>query len=329
MVETLLARSADDLFWLARYVERTENLARILDVNETFSRDSRGGQNWRSIVELFSDEDRFFARYKNADTDSVIRFYVSDTANPTSIVSGIRSARENARALRPLISTEMWVQLNVFHNRLSQLSPSELAPGQRNLLLTEVKEACQTHTGITDGTFYRDQGWYFYQMGRLIERGDQITRLLDMKYHMLLPREAEIGSPLDVSQWNALLRSAAGYHAYRRLHSGAMTASQVAGFLLLNRRFPRSLYLCVRETEMLLSELRTRYSLRPGNQAAEVLDGLRALLSTLSITEILTQGLHEFLDLMQVRLIEVSRHLSYAFFGRGEQSQSQSQWQSG
>jgi uncharacterized alpha-E superfamily protein len=324
--ETLLARYADCIFWLARYVERTENLARILDVNETFARDSGGGQNWLSIVQLFSDEERFFARHVAADAESVLHFYVLDPANPTSIVSGIRSARENARTLRPLISTEMWVQMNVFHNRLNTLDPAELSPGRRNQFFSGVKEACQTHTGITDGTFYRDQGWYFYQMGRCIERADQTTRVLDMKYHLLLPRTADIGSPVDVSQWNALLRSAAGYHAYCRLHSGGITPAHVAGFLLLNRRFPRSVYLCIRQTEMLLAELKARYALRGGNEAAEVLDGLRALLSTLTITEILKQGLHEFLDLVQLRLVTVGRTLSYAFFGRKpETMQAQTQ----
>ncbi|HUZ62697.1 MAG TPA: alpha-E domain-containing protein [Acetobacteraceae bacterium] len=326
MSETLLARYAECIFWLARYVERTENLARILDVNETFSRDSRGSQNWLSIVHLFSDEERFLARHAGADAQSVLHFYVLDTGNPTSIVSSIRAARENARTLRPLISTEMWVQLNVFHNRLSTLDPAELSPGRRNQFFSGVKEACQTHTGITEGTFYRDQGWYFYEIGRCIERADQTTRLLDMKYHLLLPRAAEIGSLVDVSQWNALLRSAAGYHAYRRLHSGGINPAQVAGFLLLNRRFPRSVYLCVRQTEMLLAELKARYALRSGNDAAEMLDGLRALLSTLTIGEILKQGLHEFLDMVQLRLIAVSRGLSYAFFGHEpEMAQTQTE----
>ncbi|MBV9735265.1 MAG: alpha-E domain-containing protein [Acidisphaera sp.] len=315
MSETLLARYADCVFWLARYVERVENLARILDVNETFSRDSRGSQNWLSIVQLFSDEKTFSARHAEASAENVLHFYVRDTDNPSSIVSGIAQARENARTLRPLISTEMWVQLNMFHNRLGALGADELSPGRRNRFFGSVKEACQTHTGITEGTLHRDQVWYFYQIGRYVERADQTTRLLDMKYHLLLPRPRDVGSPIDVSQWNALLRSAAGYHAYRRLHSGGITPAQVAGFLLLNRRFPRSVYLCIRQTEMLLAEMKARYALRGGNDAAEVLDGLRALFSTLSITEILKQGLHEFLDLVQLRLIAVSRHLSIAFFG--------------
>jgi len=253
-----------------------------------------------------------------------VKFYVIDSANPTSIVSAIRYARENARTLRPLISTEMWVQLNVFYNRLAALGEDELAPGRLAALFGSIKEACQTHTGITEGTFFRDQGWYFYQLGRYIERADQTTRLLDIKYHLLLPSPSDVGSPTDVSQWNALLRSAAGYHAYRRLHTASTTPARVAGFLLLNQAFPRSVHHCVRETDRLLGELKSRYLLRHGNAAAEELDRLRAVLGTLDISTILSEGLHEFLDLMQQQLNAVTRDLSIAFFGYSpEASQAQ------
>jgi uncharacterized alpha-E superfamily protein len=322
--EVLLARYADCIFWLARYVERAENLARILDVNETFSRDSHGGQNWRSIVQLNSDDERFFAAHRAATAQTVVKFYVIDGANPTSIFSAIRSARENARTLRPLISTEMWVQLNVFFSRLAALGEGDLLPGKLSALFGMIKGACQTHTGITDGTFFRDQGWYFYQLGRYIERADQTTRLLDIKYHLLLPSRSDVGSPVDVSQWHALLRSAAGYHAYRRLHTANTTPARVAGFLLLNQAFPRSLHHCVREAGQLLGEVKSRYLLRHGNDAAEELDRLRAVLGTLDIATILSEGLHEFLDLMQRQLIAITRDLSIAFFGYSpEASQTQ------
>jgi uncharacterized alpha-E superfamily protein len=330
---TLLARYADCIFWLARFVERAENLARILDVNETFSRDSRGSQNWLSIVQLNADEELFFKKHAVATLDAVLRFYVTDTENPNSIISSVRGARENARTLRPLISTEMWVQLNVFYNRLKAIDTVDLAPGNLNRLFGWIKEACQTHTGITEGTFYRDQSWYFYQLGRYLERADQTTRLVDIKYHLLLPRTADVGSPVDISQWSALLRSAAGYHAFRRLHSASITPMRVAGFLLLNHRFPRSVMLCVNELDTLLTELKSRYGLRGGNDAAEAVDELRALLASHRIESILNKGLHEFVDLVQQLLINVANRLGVAFFGvvppddTPSQSQSQSQGQ--
>ena len=321
MPDVLLARYADCIFWLARYVERAENLARILDVNETFSRDSRGGQNWRSIVQLNSDEERFFASHEAAAAHNVVNFYVIDGDNPTSIVSTIRYARENARTLRPLISTEMWVQLNVFYNRLTELRTEDLAPGNLAALFAMIKEACQTHTGITEGTFFRDQGWYFYQIGRYIERADQTTRLLDIKYHLLLPSPSDVGSPVDVSQWNALLRSAAGYHAYRRLHAASTTPARVAGFMLLNNAFPRSVHHCVREVGRLRGEVKSHHGLRNGNDAAEELDRLQAVLGTFEISAILGSGLHEFLDSIQRQLMAVTRELSIAFFGYTPEAQ--------
>src|SRR5262249_35819177 len=155
--------------------------------------------------------------------------------NPTSIVAAIANARENARTLRPLVSTEMWVALNVFHNRLKAVDARELAPGNLTRLLTEIKEACQKFTGITEGTFYPDQAWYFYQLGRYIERADQTTRLLDTKYRLL--SQAEF-SASEVGQWHALLRSASGYHAFRRIHTSNLTPARVVGFLLFNPSFP-------------------------------------------------------------------------------------------
>ena len=324
MADNLLSRYAECIFWLARYVERAENLARILDVNETFSRDSRGAQNWASVLQLYGDEARFKERYGAVAAQAVLRFYVTDAGNPTSIVSSVRSARENARALRPLISNEMWTQINVLHNRLGALGEDALAAGHRARLFGQVKEACQTHVGVTEGTFYRGQGWFFGRMGRYIERADQTTRLLDIKYHLLLPDVAAVGSPLDVSHWNALLRSAAGYQAFRQSHPEGISPARVASFMLLDGQFPRSVALCVGEAAALLGDLRSRHGLRGGTGATEELDRLRSLLDALSIAEILERGLHEFLDMIQRQLIAVTDDLAGTFFGHRTQTQSQS-----
>jgi uncharacterized alpha-E superfamily protein len=300
---------------MARYMERAENLARILDVHETFSRDSRGAKNWMSIVQLNADEKRFLSRYESATAQNVVNFYVLDTQNPTSIVSAIRSARENARTLRPLISTEMWTQINVFYNKLLSLGPSDIAPHNLTRLCNMVKEACQAHTGITEGTFYRDQGWYFYQLGKYLERADQTTRLLDIKYHTLLPFADGVGSPLDVSQWNAVLRSAAGYHAFRRVYPRGMTPSAVAGFMLYNESFPRSVTTCVRQIDGLLVRLKSRYILKGGSKAMERVDEIQAALHSRSIEDVIKVGLHEYLDWLQLHLNDVTQEISKAFFG--------------
>ena len=205
--EAPLSRFAEAIFWLARYVERAENLARIIDVQETFARDRLGASNWRSIVQLQADEAQFSAGHAAVSAATVIEIYILDAANPHSVKSSIALARANARALRPSISTEMWTQLNMFHNWLQALGADDVALPDVSRLCARIKEGCQTHYGITEGTFYRHQGWQFYRLGKAIERADQTTRLLDIKYHLLLPTPDTIGSPTDESQWNALLRA--------------------------------------------------------------------------------------------------------------------------
>jgi uncharacterized alpha-E superfamily protein len=320
---SLLSRYAEAIYWMARYVERAENLARILDVQESFSRDSRGGHNWASIVALNADEEEFYARHTEATAETVLDFYILDESHLGSLVAIVRAARENARTLRPLISTEMWINLNTFYNRMRALRTEDVVEERLARLCAWVKEACQTHTGITEGTFYRDEGWYFYQMGRMIERADQTTRLVDVKYHLLLPSPADVGTPLDISQWNSLLRSAAGYHAFRRMHPSGMTPATVSHFLLFNPFFPRSLIACAEALEDTLTRLRSTYGLRGGGGALETLDEMRAVLQGSSIDSVMQKGLHEFLDWVQRRLIDIGGALGEDFFGIAPAEQTQ------
>ena len=321
-MSNLLSRYAEAIYWLARYVERAENLARILDVNESFNRNSEGGQNWASILQLYADEDAFEKLYGAADTESIIKFYVLDERNPGSILSCVRAARENARTLRPLISTEMWTNLNIFYNRVRAFREEDIAEERLTRLCAQVKESCQTHTGITEGTFYRDEGWYFYEIGRSLERADQTTRMLDVKYLTLLPSAHDVGSPLDVSQWNALLRSAAGYHAFRRIHPSGMQPDRVAEFLLFNLPFPRSVAACFDRADSRLTQLRSRYHLRGGAEALERLDELRTVLGEMTIDQVIRSGLHEFLDGIQISLLGISALIGRDFFGYDEPQQA-------
>jgi len=310
----LLSRYAEAIFWMARYVERAENLARVLDVNETFSRDSRGGQNWRSILQLYTDEERFFAAHDEATAAAVIPYYVIDLDNPGSILSAVRMARENARTLRPLISTEMWTHLNIFYNRLRDLKVEDLGEPRLARICNFIKEGCQAHTGITDGTFYRDEGWNFYQLGRNLERADQTTRLLDVKYHLLLSSPEAVGTPTDVSQWNAVLRSASGYHAFRRVHPSGMSPATVSGFLLFHKSFPRSLMACVQAARLMLLDLRRHYDVAGVAPAMVRLDGISRELSDGSVDRIFARGLHEFLDWIQLELIGTTETLGRELF---------------
>lgn len=310
----LLSRYAECLFWLGRYVERVENLARILDVTDTFVRQGADHSGWRSVVQINADEAQFFDRHSEATAETVLNFYLLDHDNPNSIASTLFAARENARTLRPMISTEMWAHMNVFYNRARRIGPDDAKPSRVSQICAFLKEGCQTHAGITEGTLFRDQGWSFYTIGRYLERGDQTSRLVDIKYHTLLPDVGAVGGPQDVNQWHALLRAASGYHAFRRVYPSGMTPVAVAGFLLLNHAFPRSISLSVHQIETHLRQLASGNGLRRAYAVSERCDELRAALMDQSIDQIVARGLHEFLDWVQLQFWGLSDEMARQFW---------------
>lgn len=309
----ILARAAGSLFWLARYLERVENLARIVEITETFSRDS-SGSNWMSVVQINADEKRFFEKHKIANAASVVHFYLLDSDNPTSVPASLQAAHMNARALRPILSIEMWEQVNVMRNSWRAVSASDLTGPGLTRLCKRLREQCQVSEGIVEGSFAHDEGWHFYRMGKNIERADQITRLLDIKYHLLLPSPDAVGSALDASQWNSLLRAANGYQAFRRVYQGRLSPAAVAGFLLFSDSFPRSMTHCVRQISYIMTQLRSRYKLSAGAAAEEKLDEMRAVISDLSIEKIIENGLHEYLDWAQTQLSALTADIRDGFF---------------
>ena len=319
----LLTRDAEGLFWMARYLERVENLARLIDVTQTFESPGREAESWAALVAINSDQAGLQERGLQIDAANVKRFYLLDPTSPTGILYSIEAARTNARKLRPLISTEMWMQLNVFHSDLLAIEAWELDGDALSRLCRRIKEGVQAHTGITEGTFFRDQGWHFYELGRLIERADQTTRLLDIKYHLLTLGTAEERRVVELTQWNALLRAAAGYHAFRRVAQAGFVPADVVAFLLGDTSFARSVALCVGQMEWHLSTLRIRYGLRDTAPVLERVEDLRGALSAP-----VPDGLHEFLDSMQRELAGIGELIGTMFFRDWRplrQSQSSSQ----
>lgn len=310
----LLARYAEGLFWMARYLERVENLARLVDVTQTFEAPGREAESWLALVRINADEEGFFKRGSAIDAEEVKRFYLLDASNPTSIPASLEAARYNARTLRPLISTEMWMQLNVFYRDMLAIAPDDLQGDRLSPLCRRIKEGVQTHSGITEGTFFRDQGWFFYQLGRLIERADQTTRLLDIRYHLLVPAAGEERRIVELTQWGAVLRAAAGYHAFRRVALAGFTPEDVVAFLLHDTAFPRSVALCIDQMEWLLGHLRTRYGLRGTVGPLERVEELRAALTGRPVASILADGLHQFLDGVQRDLVLLAGEIGTAFF---------------
>jgi uncharacterized alpha-E superfamily protein len=310
----LLARYAEGLFWMARYLERVENLARLVDITQTFEAPGREAESWFALVRINADADNFFKRGHSIDAEQVKRFYLLDAGNPTGIPASLEAARYNARTLRPLISTEMWMHLNMFHRDMLSIAPEDLQGDRLSPLCRRIKEGVQTHTGITEGTFFRDQGWFFYQLGRLIERADQTTRLLDIRYHLLVPAAGEERRLTELTQWGSVLRAAAGYHAFRRVAPPGFTPEDVVAFLLTDTAFPRSVALCVEQMAWLLDQLRSRYGLRGTVAALERVEELRAALMGRAVGKIIADGLHQFLDGVQRDLILLAGEIGTAFF---------------
>ena len=297
---------------MARYMHRAENLARIIEVNETFARNTRGENEWLPVLALHRDEERFSKVYGQIDGTSVVRFYILDSENPNSIRQCAFFARENARSIRHLVSLELWVQLNVFFNWASSLSPRSLRVAELSRLCHRIKESCQLHHGIVETTLYRDQIYLFYKLGKLIELCDQTTRLVDIKYHALLPSAADVGTPLDVAQWNALLRSASAYHGYRRVYPREMTPKTVAGFILLDPSFPRSVRCCVREIKETFDALLAREEFAGKSFDESCLARLEGL-SNHTPDEIIGIGLNQYLDQVQLMLIELGNRINRQF----------------
>jgi len=312
---TMLARVADNVFWLGRYVGRAENLARIIDVHGTFVRDPRGTSDWSVIVDLNSDTVKFKKTYEKPSATNVLQFYVLDGENPNSIRACVRNARENARTLRHVISTEMWTHLNVFYADVKALKRQDIRIDHLTKTCALIKDECQRQTGISLGTLYRDETWRFWQLGRHLERADQTTRLLDMKYRQVALVEEQPGSPVDISQWNVLLRSAAGYYAFRRTRASRMTPSETARFMLLDRSFPRSIGYCIAKVDQELRDLVSFDGLDLGEDIPVKLAAAKATLETCPSDRVEADWLQSFADDMQIKIASLSGAIGTRFFG--------------
>ncbi len=310
----LLARDAEGLFWMARYLERVENLARLIDVTQSFESPGFETDAWFGLIRINADEKNFAARGFSPDATHVKRFYLLDRGNPTSVPCNLEDARTNARTLRPLMSTEMWRQINMFHRFVGQITPEDLEGDALSRLCTRLKDGVQAHTGITEGTLYRDQGWYFYELGRLLERADQTTRMLDIKYTAILPKGREEKRVAELTQWNAILRAAAGYHAFKRRSRASFSAEDVVHFLLRDPSSPRAVLLCVRRAESHLDDLRRIYGLTAAGEAIEMAEYLRELLLEKPLGHILATGLHEYLDMVQIHIQQLASAIGRGFF---------------
>ena len=253
--------------------------------------------------------------YGKPDLGSVLAFYIIDRDNPTSIASNIAAARDNARTIRHLISTEMWTQLNVLNTECSSLRKRDISPRRVSTICQNVKQACQAHAGITEGTLYQDQGWCFYGVGKSIERTDQTSRLIDIGYRRIMLSGYEVGDRALDPLWTTLLRSAAGYQAFRRSNPVRMRPEEVLGFLIADSAFPRSLYASLSEAQYYLMRLFNYHDVGTVREALACVDDIRAKLAGTDPGRTIKLGVHGPLDELQRELMVLTQNLRRDCFG--------------
>ena len=310
----MLSRVADSLYWINRYGERAENLSRFVEVSEAMALDCPPGsaEPWLPLIDASGDRELFDQLFPNGNPQDVVQFLVREPRNPSSIVNCVGIARENARQIREVITTEMWEQLNDLYWTLQDNESFWDQPPQEQL--RDIRRACQLFYGITDATLSRDLSWQFSRLGRLLERADKATRILDVKYFLLLPSPDEVGGVLDELQWISLLRSAGAYQMFRQARQQAIEPKAVAAFLLLDPIFPRSVRYCL---ERITETLRIiRGSAVPGApDALECLAGLTlARWSYTPIDALIAGGLHESIDALQSDLNQLHTLIEARYF---------------
>ena len=298
----MLSRVAHSLYWMSRYIERAENLSRLLDVNLQLLLDFQGfndhtvKDHWGSIIAASGDEKLFNECHQTADSRSVTEFFALDLRNPNSILSCVYSARENARMIRDQISLEMWETINELYLFLHDRSSEDIWATGAGEFFNSIKRSAHLFQGLTASTYSRSEGWEFIEFGRYLERADKTTRILDVKYHILLPSATDVGGAVDTAQWQAVLRSASALEGYRRFYVREILPWKVAEFLIFSESFPRSLHFCVVQIDDFLRRILGESGTRPRTEAARLSRRLLADLQSLTITEVLQgQGLHEFL----------------------------------
>lgn len=311
----MLSRTAEGLFWMGRYIERMENVARLLDAGrrlDSLPRDpSQPHNEWTSIIVASGASETFPAPLDEADTDSVSDHLIRDTANPSSIISCIEAARMNAKAVRNAITAEVWEAINDTRAELRQ----HLARGSDRENLADFLDWVRLRGGLAlgkiDNTMLRDDSLRFIELGKWFERADATARLLDVKYHILLPDVTDVGGGLDYLQWTQILRVANSAVAFRHLYSRVVDPQGVVDLLVLNEKSPRSLLTSLSEITFLLSKLASDLPVQQqlAHEARAAEDKLRAM----DIDEIFNHGLHDWLTDFIVNTNQMAQKTSSAF----------------
>jgi uncharacterized alpha-E superfamily protein len=291
----MLSRTADHLYWMARYTERAENLARLLDVTYRLAllpqSAAAAAQAWSAVLITTGLDQPYAARHGEIAPERVVDFLAFDPDNPNSIQACIRAARENAHAVRGTLTSEAWETINA--TWLESRERARAGLSERDLAghFEWVKFRSHLSRGVTVGTMLQDEAFHFIRLGTFLERADNTARILDVKYHMLQPGGEEAGGGADYYQWGALLRSVSAFEVYRKVYRDQITPLRVAELLMLREDMPRSLHACMNEVYGILGEVGNGHSRETERRAGE----LHAALHYARIEDIFDTGLHEYL----------------------------------
>ncbi|MEP7063366.1 MAG: alpha-E domain-containing protein [Betaproteobacteria bacterium] len=313
----MLSRTANELFWMARHIERAENTARLLDVTwrtallpyKVRELDQDWAEPWAVPLVTSGTATLFYATHSRPDADAVLRFMILDPCNPSSICSCLKSARESARTVRGAITSEMYEDLNAAWLDLRMRDFASIESIGIQAFCEWVKMRSHLFRGVTFGTMLRGEAYDFIRLGTHIERADNTARILDTKYHLLLPSAADVGGAVDYYQWASLLQSVSGFEAYRKIYSDVITPRRVAEMLVLRDDMPRSLHSCmnlINDTLGHLCDVR-------GDELARLAGELHARLHYGRTDDIIREGLHEYLMDFLERVAALGDEISRRF----------------
>ncbi len=306
----MLSRVASRIYWMARYLERAENTARLINVNTHLLLDlpKRVRLGWEPIIDITSRRDFFHTLYEAADEHNVIRFMVTDTRNSDSVLSALKTARENTRTIRDVIPREAWEQVNVLYLNAKSNARSVTTQRHRYEYLHSVILGVQTITGLLAGTMTQDEGYDFLRLGRNLERADMTTRIIDVRSATLLPDMSGDFSTFENLQWISVLKSLTAYQMYRREMRLSIRRPDVLKFLLVEEHFPRSFYHSLCQVNDCLNNL-------PRNKVSlQLLFQLQQKLLRTKLHELNQEALHDFIDDLQFGLIKIDKNISKAYF---------------
>ena len=291
----MISRVAEHCFWMSRYLERAENTARVLEVNHTLLLDFQVPieQQWRPLLIISGIHDY----PKEPTAENVQHFMTWEESNPFSIISSLTMARENGRIIREVISGETWERLNYYHLWMHSPAARDAYDSNRSDFYGQIRRINQLIHGITAATMSHGEPWEFFRLGMYLERTSQTARILDVKYHMLLPQPEDVGSPIDHAHWVAILMSCSGYEPFhKKPRAGNMDIGvAVAEFLILDELFPRSIRRSLDECRKASGTISGAFTQPPGNLVDQRIDELLGWLCGMNVHQIIKTGLHETL----------------------------------